>query len=383
MRGRHIRIQCSLLLFLTCALAPPGVASMVHGQSLLDRTPNLSGGWVGERNVAHFNFLHRFNHSGEPQRQITNRPTFLLALGVAPRLLAGVHYATRSDVVGRMPNEWELFGRFAALDESRHPLDASIQLGWNAAAQSVDAELAAARGVGRLRLSGAARAFSAGYGEDARFAVAAGASLRLSGSIAVAGDIGTLLDAAEDEHVVWGAALQGVIPLTPHSFSVQATNTNSATLQGASRGGGDVRWGFEFTVPITLARYFGRRTPAAQAGPDTGAGAAARAGQAANERAGGGAGVVVRDSVIAGMRNLAYTPERIEIEVGTTVVWRNADPVEHTVTAPDGSWDSGLIEPGSSWRRTFDRPGTYPFFCTPHPFMTGVVVVRAREGENP
>jgi plastocyanin len=58
------------------------------------------------------------------------------------------------------------------------------------------------------------------------------------------------------------------------------------------------------------------------------------------------------------------------------VEWKNDDPLAHTVTADDGSWDSGLIQPGATWRRTFDRPGTYPFHCTPHPFMKGVVVVR-------
>ncbi len=47
----------------------------------------------------------------------------------------------------------------------------------------------------------------------------------------------------------------------------------------------------------------------------------------------------------------------------------------HTVTADDGSWDSGDVQPGATWRRTFDRPGTYPYHCTPHPFMQAVVVV--------
>jgi plastocyanin len=48
----------------------------------------------------------------------------------------------------------------------------------------------------------------------------------------------------------------------------------------------------------------------------------------------------------------------------------------HSVTADDGTWDSGLIEPGAIWRHTFDMPGTYTFHCTPHPFMKGMVTVK-------
>ncbi|HEU0051923.1 MAG TPA: cupredoxin family copper-binding protein, partial [Longimicrobium sp.] len=78
----------------------------------------------------------------------------------------------------------------------------------------------------------------------------------------------------------------------------------------------------------------------------------------------------------AGMRNLAYVPNRIEIAAGTTVEWTNNDPLAHSVTAADRSFDSGLIQPGATWRYTFTRPGTYDFSCTPHPFMKGTVVVR-------
>src|SRR5439155_17942958 len=58
---------------------------------------------------------------------------------------------------------------------------------------------------------------------------------------------------------------------TPHTLSLQATNTLVNTLQGASRGTKDVRYGFEFTVPLTLRRYFGKRaeTVAEAPSPDT------------------------------------------------------------------------------------------------------------------
>jgi plastocyanin len=71
-----------------------------------------------------------------------------------------------------------------------------------------------------------------------------------------------------------------------------------------------------------------------------------------------------------------YAPKRLVIEAGTTVEWTNRDEMVHTVSADDGSWDSGAIRPGESWRATFTEPGVYPFHCGPHPFMKGVVVVR-------
>lgn len=78
----------------------------------------------------------------------------------------------------------------------------------------------------------------------------------------------------------------------------------------------------------------------------------------------------------AEIRNLEFAPARIEIPAGTVVEWTNRDQVPHTVTARDRSFDSGVIAPGATWRRKFDRPETYEFYCMPHPFMTGVLVVR-------
>src|SRR5256885_14685083 len=64
-----------------------------------------------------------------------------------------------------------------------------------------------------------------------------------------------------DERPVWSVGLQLAIPSTPHSVSLQATNASTGTLEGTSRGGAEARFGFEYTVPITLARYRGRRAP--------------------------------------------------------------------------------------------------------------------------
>jgi len=73
---------------------------------------------------------------------------------------------------------------------------------------------------------------------------------------------------------------------------------------------------------------------------------------------------------------MRFSPSRLEIGAGTAITWTNNDPLVHTITADDGSWDSGPIEPGKTWTRTFAQPGEYAIHCTPHPFMKAIVVVR-------
>jgi plastocyanin len=59
------------------------------------------------------------------------------------------------------------------------------------------------------------------------------------------------------------------------------------------------------------------------------------------------------------------------------VRWNNTDPLGHTITfaASSGEANSPLIPPNGAYVHQFTRPGTYPYYCTPHPFMHGVVVV--------
>lgn len=75
------------------------------------------------------------------------------------------------------------------------------------------------------------------------------------------------------------------------------------------------------------------------------------------------------------LSRFAFNPPVIKVRKGTTVTWTNRDSVPHTVAASDGSFRSGLIQPGQSWSLTFDRPGTFSYFCEPHPFMQGQIIV--------
>jgi plastocyanin len=62
-------------------------------------------------------------------------------------------------------------------------------------------------------------------------------------------------------------------------------------------------------------------------------------------------------------------------EGNNIVLWTNDDTIEHTVTADDGSFDSGPISPGDNFDSTFDTHGDFSYHCSIHPFMTGVVIV--------
>jgi plastocyanin len=71
----------------------------------------------------------------------------------------------------------------------------------------------------------------------------------------------------------------------------------------------------------------------------------------------------------------AFKAPKITIPSGTAVVWKNMDDDPHTVTADDGSFDSKGLGQGDTFRRVFSKPGTYPYHCSAHPYMKGVVVV--------
>jgi plastocyanin/uncharacterized membrane protein len=75
------------------------------------------------------------------------------------------------------------------------------------------------------------------------------------------------------------------------------------------------------------------------------------------------------------MKQMRFDPQQATISPGTVVEWKNEDIFAHTVTADDGSVDSGLIPPGQSWRTTFQQPGTFRYHCGPHPNMAATLVI--------
>jgi plastocyanin len=70
-----------------------------------------------------------------------------------------------------------------------------------------------------------------------------------------------------------------------------------------------------------------------------------------------------------------FTPPAIDVLAGDTVMWMNESSRPHTVTANDGSFDSGHIVVGGMYEQRFAAAGTFAYHCTLHPFMTGQVDV--------
>jgi plastocyanin len=77
------------------------------------------------------------------------------------------------------------------------------------------------------------------------------------------------------------------------------------------------------------------------------------------------------------MINTSFSPSSVQVKAGTTVVWVNKDPAEHSTTSDSGLWDSGLMAQGATFSYTFTQPGTYQYYCKPHLAlgMTGVITV--------
>jgi hypothetical protein len=248
----------TVLLTLGTLLAPAGAAS----QSLLGRTPNLSGGWVGGPGTQIFTFDHRMWHVDSAEgNAVVNSPTFLFGVPLPGRALVAARYATKAPAGAEGINEWELFGRWAP-DLGR--LEAAISAGYNGRAESVDGELSvgvtanpsgALPGQG-IRVIAVFRGLSDALGsEDPGWFAGGGISIQVTDGVALAADVGRLEgDGVPDAKTVWGAGIHARIPGSPHTISHFGSNARTGTLQGTSNGGRTV-WGFEFTVPMRLADY--------------------------------------------------------------------------------------------------------------------------------
>lgn len=77
------------------------------------------------------------------------------------------------------------------------------------------------------------------------------------------------------------------------------------------------------------------------------------------------------------IENYKFHPETITVKAGTTVKWTNNEKrASHSIWFKgENIPESERMFSGESWQRTFDKPGTYPYTCGPHPEMHGVVEV--------
>jgi plastocyanin len=74
--------------------------------------------------------------------------------------------------------------------------------------------------------------------------------------------------------------------------------------------------------------------------------------------------------------NFSFSPATITVPAGTTVRWTNRDDIPHTVVSDDKVFKSKPLDTDEQFTYTFTKPGTYGYFCSIHPKMTGKVVVQ-------
>ena len=82
------------------------------------------------------------------------------------------------------------------------------------------------------------------------------------------------------------------------------------------------------------------------------------------------------ESTAVKIDNFSFGPQTLTVAPGTTVTWTNNDDVPHTVVSDDKAFKSKALDTDDKFSYTFDKPGTYNYFCSVHPKMTAKVVVK-------
>ncbi len=82
-----------------------------------------------------------------------------------------------------------------------------------------------------------------------------------------------------------------------------------------------------------------------------------------------------QEPTIVKIDNFSFSPSKLTIAAGTTVTWLNDDDVPHNVVSTAKSFKSGILDTGDRFSRKFATPGTYNYYCSIHPHMTGQVIV--------
>jgi plastocyanin len=75
------------------------------------------------------------------------------------------------------------------------------------------------------------------------------------------------------------------------------------------------------------------------------------------------------------IQHFAFSPQALTVKAGTKVTWVNKDVEPHTVVSNDQKFQSEALDTGDTFSVTFDKAGSYGYFCTLHPHMTGTVTV--------
>jgi plastocyanin len=89
------------------------------------------------------------------------------------------------------------------------------------------------------------------------------------------------------------------------------------------------------------------------------------------------------DAAAVKIDNFTFTPKSVTVKAGTTVTWTNQDDIPHTVTSTTKQFKSKALDTDDKFSFTFTTPGSYEYFCSLHPHMTGTIVVEAANSAAP
>lgn len=184
-------------------------------------------------------------------------------------------------------------------------------------------------------------------------------------------------------NIIVNATVPGLInDLTGQQFTTQATNNSPGVVVSGQPGG--VAAAFSF-----VAKYSGIYefvcTYHAQVGMIGYLAVLPNAGYSTSttHTTSGNAPTSVSVNIVPGAggntSSKGFSPSTIAVVMGVnnTVIWTNNDSSPHTVSANDGSFESGNLAPGQTYSYTFPAPGTYTYHCQYHPWMVATVVVKA------
>ena len=80
--------------------------------------------------------------------------------------------------------------------------------------------------------------------------------------------------------------------------------------------------------------------------------------------------------------NFTFAPQRLIVKAGTTVIWRNRDDIPHAIASSIRLFKSKALDTDDTYAFTLKTAGTYEYFCSLHPQMTGTIVVEDQIGGN-
>jgi plastocyanin len=82
------------------------------------------------------------------------------------------------------------------------------------------------------------------------------------------------------------------------------------------------------------------------------------------------------------IENFTFAPQRVTVKAGTTVTWTNEDDIPHALASTTKAFRSKVLDTDDKFSFKFTTAGTYEYFCSLHPHMTGTIVVEEVTGSN-